>query len=181
CCILQATCCREKSVLVAVYVERPRKKGLSSSKNNQQHHHHHHHHLHLHQAKLGANSGKGYNRRAELLNYSRRLRESARSAPASPQHPKPISSSNQQPITQMTTIRSKKQKHARTSPACLDNWKIMIPGFLRSQARKESKKKKEKSHDESASKKAKAIMKSFQVKKKGGFISKLLATIQKYR
>lgn len=61
-----------------------------------------------------------------------------------------------------------KPKHAR-GPACLGNWKILIPSFLNSfkmsQSKKERKKKIMKSTNatESTATKAKAIMKSFQV------------------
>ncbi|CAK9173314.1 unnamed protein product [Ilex paraguariensis] len=174
-----ATCCREKAVLVAVYVERPRKRRLLA---NQQHHHHHHHHLYLHQAKRGAHGG-GSNRKADLLNYSRHLRESARSGQSSPSlpNPKPVSHNHQPLMTQMIAVPSK-PKNARV-PACLGNWKIIIPSFLRSlttsHPRKEKKKRKKNSG--STATRMKAVMKSFQVKEKKGFVSKLFASLRKHR
>ncbi|KAA8525980.1 hypothetical protein F0562_007920 [Nyssa sinensis] len=167
-----ATCCKEKAVLVAVYVERPRKRRVSSN---------HYHHLHLHQPKHGVNGG-GYNRRAELLDYSHRLRESARSGASLPSHPKPVSS-NQQPLIQIFAAESK-PKHAKV-PSCLGKWKLMIPSFFGamtiSQAKKERKKKKKKNSGSNTIKMKAAIIKSYQVQKKRGFISKLLATLQKLK
>ncbi|CAK7356264.1 unnamed protein product [Dovyalis caffra] len=91
---------KEKAVLVHVYVERPRKRRSSSSSSSNSHHHHHHHHYvhHIIKQELtphkNGDSGKGYSRRAELLHYSQRLRESARSATSSPLVPKPVSSND---------------------------------------------------------------------------------------
>ena len=93
-------------MLVTVYVERPRKKAST----NHHHHHHHHHYLHhttkreVTQVNHGASGpGKGYDRRAQLLQYSKRLRESSRSATITPLPLEPTSSSNhnQQPSTQV--------------------------------------------------------------------------------
>ncbi|XP_057476405.1 uncharacterized protein LOC130764283 isoform X2 [Actinidia eriantha] len=163
------TCSKDKAVLVAVYVETPRKRTFSSN---------HHHHIHLHQPKHG---GGGYNRRAQLLDYSRHLRESARSGSS----PKPVSSSNQQPMKQITAVGSK-PKNGKV-PACLGNCKIAIPSFLRSlttlQAKKQTKTtmKKKTCESESAATKMKSVMKRLQVQKKGGILSKLHAALQKHR
>ncbi|KAJ0047916.1 hypothetical protein Pint_15758 [Pistacia integerrima] len=93
--------CREKAVLITVYVEKPRRRRVLSN----QHHHHHHHHHHY----LLRGSGKGYNRRAELLRYSQSLRESVRPAASSSSSssttlllPKPTSPKNQQPTTKVS-------------------------------------------------------------------------------
>ncbi|KAG6635867.1 hypothetical protein CIPAW_11G072700 [Carya illinoinensis] len=69
---------KEKSVLLKVYVEHPRKKRVSQGPHH--HHHHHNHHLHqtirreviLYNVNAGASS-KGYDGRAQLLQYSRQL------------------------------------------------------------------------------------------------------------
>lgn len=92
---------KEKGVWVAVYVEKPRRRSLSN-RHQQQHHHHHQHHLR--QAK-GACNGRGYNRKAQLLEYTRQLRESARSQASSPLLlPEPVSDhdNHQRPMTQVT-------------------------------------------------------------------------------
>ncbi|KAK9274432.1 hypothetical protein L1049_021679 [Liquidambar formosana] len=171
-----ATFCREKVVLVTVYVERPRRR-LSS---NHHHHHHHHHHLYLpvkqevKQHKHGV-AGRGSDRRADLLRYSQHLRESARPAASStPLLPKPISSNKEQTTKKIIAVRSK-PKHARV-PTCLGNWKLVIPNFVRSmEGRKKNK------NSGSTSKKIKALMKSFEGQKKWGFFSKMFATLRKHR
>lgn len=97
----QAKLCKEKVVLVSVYVERPRKRRVSS--NNRHHHHHQYVHHSIKQEvtlnKHGDVAGKGYNRRAELLLYSQRLRQSGPSPESSPSEPNPISSDKQQSTT----------------------------------------------------------------------------------
>ncbi|PSS11583.1 Protein lingerer like [Actinidia chinensis var. chinensis] len=166
-----ATCCKDKAVFVAVYVETPRKRRFSS--NN--------HYHHLHQPKHG---GGVYNRRAQLLDYSRHLRESARSGPSNPLNPKPVSSSNQQPMKQITAVGSKPKRGK--VPACLGNCKIAIPSFLRSlttlQAKKQRKTTTKKSREsEFTATKMKSVMKKLRVQKKGAFLSKLLSALQKHR
>lgn len=90
----------QKSVLVAVFVERPRKRRLLPSNGGGGNHYHHHHHLHLHQSHKQRGSS---NRRAELLDYSRRLRDSAPNTPKHHHQTKPASVSSiiQQPINQV--------------------------------------------------------------------------------
>ncbi|GMY29899.1 Protein lingerer like [Fagus crenata] len=136
-----ATCCKEKAVLVTVYVERPKKRKVSTN--------HHHHYLHRTTKQEVTQfspcaSGKGYDRRAQLLQYSQHLRESSRSATITPLPLKSSSSINKQPTTQITAVQ-RKQKDDR-APACLGSWKISIQNFFRSltsiQAKKERKKKK---------------------------------------
>ncbi|KAL4602314.1 hypothetical protein ACB092_10G044200 [Castanea dentata] len=144
-----ATRCKEKAVLVTVYVERPRKRKVST---NHRQHHHHNHYLH-HTTKRGVtqvNHGahgpgnKGYDRRAQLLQYSKHLRESSQSATTTPLPLRPTSSSNQQPSTQIAAFQRKRKQDR--APACLGIWKILLPNFFRylifSKARKERKKKK---------------------------------------
>ncbi|KAK4557706.1 hypothetical protein RGQ29_007462 [Quercus rubra] len=115
-----ATCRKEKAVLVTVYVERPRKKAST----NHHHHHHHHHYLHhttkreVTQVNHGASGpGKGYDRRAQLLQYSKRLRESSRSATITPLPLEPTSSSNhnQQPSTQLGKREKKKHRGSKSN------------------------------------------------------------------
>ncbi|MFS7924306.1 hypothetical protein Hanom_Chr03g00271051 [Helianthus anomalus] len=103
--ILIASPPNEKAVLVAVYKENPSKRRLTTrnSDNIKHHHHHHHHHLHIHQSK----DNKG-NRRAELLSYSQRLRESSKvKASTPPHHAKPLvaSTSNDQETDVTQVIR----------------------------------------------------------------------------
>ncbi|KAL3497582.1 hypothetical protein ACH5RR_040314 [Cinchona calisaya] len=173
---------REKGVWVAVYVERPRKRRLLTDNNQQQLHHHQH--LHIHRDKNACN-GRGYNRKAQLLEYSRQLRESARSQASSPWlHQNPVSDhhNHQPPMTQMIPVQNKR-RHAVT-PACLGNWKLLIPGFLSSllmSSNKREKTKRKNTNYRSTATKIKTVMKSFQVKRKGGFTAKMFATLRKHR
>ncbi|KAK1356467.1 hypothetical protein POM88_049723 [Heracleum sosnowskyi] len=170
----------EKSVLVAVFVERPRKRGLLSSNGGagkHYHHHHHHHHLHLHQSRK---QGGSSNRRAELLDYSRRLRNSAENTPKHHHQTKPASVASiiQQPINEIMAAQSKR-KHEK-SPACMGNW----TSFLKSLTMPSKGKKKKKTNSTSTNftaTKAKVIMQSFQAHKNKGFFNKFLAAIHKYR
>ncbi|KAH7856330.1 hypothetical protein Vadar_000138 [Vaccinium darrowii] len=77
---LQVTIVRERVVLVATYVETPRRRRFSSN----------------HRRRHRYRASNGTDRRSDLLNYSRRLRESGRLEPAAPLllHPKPESSSS---------------------------------------------------------------------------------------
>ncbi|XP_027085501.1 uncharacterized protein [Coffea arabica] len=177
-----ATFGRQKGVWVAVYVERPRsRRRLLSNSRQPQHHHHHHQHLHLHQ---DCNT-RGYNRKAQLLEYSRQLRESARSQASSPLlHPKPVANHNhhRQPMTQMIAVQ-KMRRHAVT-PTCMGNWKLLVPGFFRSLLmphNKKPKNKRKRTNNRSTATKIKAIMKSFQVNRRKGFTSKMFATLRKRR
>ena len=83
-------CCKEKAVLVAVYEEKPRKRRtVTRNKDNikHHHHHHHHHHLHIHESK----KSEGNNRKAELLSYSKHLRESKKLEASTSTHRRPKS------------------------------------------------------------------------------------------
>ncbi|KAJ6714920.1 hypothetical protein OIU85_026427 [Salix viminalis] len=123
--ILQAKLCRGEAVIVSVYAERPGKRRVSSSSSNSHRHRRHHHHHHVHhvikqEVNLNKNgdSGKGYSRRAELLHYSQRLRESALSATSAPLVPKPVSSNHHhQPTTNIVAAPSKPRFSRSTSPA----------------------------------------------------------------
>ncbi|KAM3686872.1 hypothetical protein ACJW30_10G034700 [Castanea mollissima] len=132
---ISATRCKEKAVLVTVYVERPRKKKVSTN-----HHQHHHHNHYLHQKR--GNPSQPW--RAQLLQYSKHLRESSQSVTTTPLPLRPTSSSNQQPSTQIAAFQRKRKQDR--APACLGIWKILLPNFFRylicSKARKERKKKK---------------------------------------
>ncbi|CAI9755346.1 unnamed protein product [Fraxinus pennsylvanica] len=162
-----ATCCRERVVLVAVYVERPRRRLPSSN---------YHHQRHFHQANLAA-GGRRYNRRAELLDYARDLRTSARSGASSPVH----SSSNiiQPRAVQITPTRRKTRK--TFAPTCLGKWKLLLPSFLTSMTASKTLKMKKKNKDKNSVSiitKITTVVKRLQMKKKKSFFSKLFATMR---
>ncbi|KAG4188431.1 hypothetical protein ERO13_A08G163200v2 [Gossypium hirsutum] len=148
-----ATYCEQKAVFVTVYII------------NQE----------LIQHKHGG-AGKGYNRRAELLHYSRRLRESARSSASRALQSKPVSSiDQQQPPSKKIRAVQRKATYSRT-PACFDKWGILVPSFLKSlksllQSKKTENKRKNRS---TSNNKIKAVMKSLQsqMQKKWRFLSK---------
>ncbi|KAH9776952.1 hypothetical protein KPL71_006864 [Citrus sinensis] len=185
--------CGEKGVLISVYEEKPRRRRIAASRQQQQqqhHHHHHHHHQHryhcLYNDLDSAGTGKGYNRRAELLQYSRTLRESPQPSPAASTplllKPKPTPTSSKfQPPSPKTVAVQRKPSSAKT-PTCLGDWKILIPSFVRSlislKGKKDGKKKKPSG---SGTNKMTALMKSIKVQKKRGFIPKLCSTLQKHR
>ncbi|XWS49175.1 hypothetical protein CRYUN_Cryun13aG0141300 [Craigia yunnanensis] len=180
----RATCCKDKAVLITVYVEKPRMRASS----NHQNHHHHQHYLHhtikkeLIQHKHGG-ADRGYNRRAELLHYSQRLRESARSSSSTPLQSKPVSSNDQQPSNKIITVQ-RKPKYSKT-PACFDNWGILIPGFLRSLTNLQAKKTGKKNNGGSTSSnnnKMKVVMKSLQMQRNWRLIfSKPISMLHKDR
>lgn len=91
--LLQASkCCGDKAVVVAVYAEKPRGKGGDGRHRHDLHHHHHHHHYHnFHQnqngSRIDGKKARGYNRRAELLDYARHLRSPAQSNASLSSHP----------------------------------------------------------------------------------------------
>ncbi|KAB2070714.1 hypothetical protein ES319_A08G173600v1 [Gossypium barbadense] len=155
-----ATYCEQKAVFVTVYVEKPRRRASLK----------HSHSIHqiinqeLIQHKHGG-AGKGYNRRAELLHYSRRLRESARSSASRALQSKPVSSiDQQQPPSKKIRAVQRKATYSRT-PACFDKWGILVPSFLKSlksllQSKKTENKRKNRS---TSNNKIKAVMKSLQV------------------
>ncbi|KAL6279885.1 hypothetical protein ACE6H2_016766 [Prunus campanulata] len=99
-----------------MYVEKLKRRPFS---NHRHHHHHHHHnnHHHIHPTikrevvhyRRGAD-GRGYiSRRAELLQYSQHLRQSARSAPAASTalNPRPYNTNSQQSHAQGTCCKEK--------------------------------------------------------------------------
>ncbi|CAI9291393.1 unnamed protein product [Lactuca saligna] len=179
------TCCKEKAVLVAVYEEKPRKRRLKTSKNKDtkqehHHHHHHHHHLHIHQSK----NSVGNNRKAELLSYSQHLRESSKSrSSTSPHHHKPLVDSttdSKQTMAPVLPLQNKQKQKRKSSCVGLDN---LLKCLAISHAKRRVKNNKKKS-SKSSTKKANEIMKTFSKRtQKGGsrFLSKVVATIQKYR
>nr|KJB22011.1 hypothetical protein B456_004G192100 [Gossypium raimondii] len=142
-----ATFYEQKAVFVTVYVEKPRRRAsLKHSPSlhqiiNQELIQHNH-----------GGAGKGYNRRAELLHYSRRLRESAQSSASRALQSKPI------------RAVQRKATYSRT-PACFDKWGILVPSVFRSLKNLlQSKKTENKRKDGSTSNnKIKAVMKSLQV------------------
>ncbi|KAL3834973.1 hypothetical protein ACJIZ3_009709 [Penstemon smallii] len=170
-------CCKEKSVLVAVYAEWPRRRRLSTSKKGQNghYHHHHYHHIHLGVSK-NAGRGKGYNRKAELLDYARNLRASAQPAASTG------SSSSVPPSVQIVAVE-RKPKRVK-SPTCLGKWELLIPSFIKSMANLKTNKEKGKKKDKnsvSITSKMKFLVKSLQVQKKGSFLSKLFTKLRKHR
>ncbi|KAL5748378.1 hypothetical protein ACOSP7_025415 [Xanthoceras sorbifolium] len=181
-----------KPVFISVYVEKTRRRRVSSK--NQHHHHHHHHHHHLlhrsinqeviHDQYKNGGSGKGCNRRAELLRYSQSLRDSAGSAASTTLLlPKPIPPpNNQQPTTSNAIAVHRNRNHGRT-PTCLGNWRILIPNFIRSFITPKDKKemKKRKKQSGSTTNKMKALIKGFEVQKKRTSITKLLSAFRKRR
>ncbi|CAI9784451.1 unnamed protein product [Fraxinus pennsylvanica] len=131
-----ATCCKERVVLVAVYVARPRRRLPSSNYHNQQH---------FPQANCAA-GGRRYNMRAELLDYARDLRTSARPGGSSPVH---LSSQIIQPrAVQITPAQRKIRK--TTVPTCLGNWKLLLPRFLTSIPASKTLKMKKKNKNKTA-------------------------------
>lgn len=96
-----------RAVLVTFYVARPRRKdgGVASAGSSRHVHHHYHHdvhhhnHHHLHhrlhggsdeRRRRGSENARSYDRRADLLEYSRQMRASAAAATARPVHPEPL-------------------------------------------------------------------------------------------
>ncbi|KAI8523763.1 hypothetical protein RHMOL_Rhmol13G0097400 [Rhododendron molle] len=149
----KVTIFRERVVLVAVYVETPKRRRFSSNNHRRRHHY---------------RASNGTNRRADLLDYSRRLRESGRSRSSNPLllHPKPESSpsNNQHPLKQIIPLQGN-SKQERT-PTCLGNCKTEIPSFLRSlvsQCKPGLKAKKKKGASETTAAQMKIIMQSFQL------------------
>ncbi|KAK6262813.1 hypothetical protein QUC31_008629 [Theobroma cacao] len=176
-----ATRCQDMAVLVTVYAEKPRRSVSSNHQHNRQHHYLHHT-IKQELIKHGG-AGKGYNRRAELLHYSQRLRESARSAASTALQSKPVSSNDQQASNKIVAVQ-RKPKCSRT-PACFDNWGILIPRFLRSlttlQAKKTGKKKQHCRSTAKNSSMMRAAMKSLQMQKTWRFFSKPISMLHKHR
>ncbi|XP_021284039.1 uncharacterized protein LOC110416346 [Herrania umbratica] len=176
-----ATRCKDMAVLVTVYVEKPRRRVSSNNQHHRQRHYLHHT-IKQEQIKHGG-TGKVYNRRAELLHYSQRLRESARSAASTPSQSKPVSTNDQQASNKIVAVQSK-PKYSKT-PACFDNWGILIPSFLRSlttlRAKKTGKKKQHVGSTSSNSSMMKAAMTSLQMQKKWRFFSKPISMLHKHR
>ncbi|XP_009346155.2 uncharacterized protein LOC103937902 [Pyrus x bretschneideri] len=164
---------KEKGVLVSVYVEKPKR-----------HHHHNHHHIHhavkreIIHYRQGA-GGKGYiiSRRAELLQYSQYLRQSARSAPPSTPSSRPNITSSQQPHThQVVGVRRKPNKSSSSkAPTCFGNWKLPnVFGIF--QAKKGRKTRKMPwGNSRTTTSKIKAAVKSLKVQKQRSLFSKVFS------
>ncbi|KAK8650253.1 hypothetical protein V6N13_139899 [Hibiscus sabdariffa] len=180
----QATCRERKTVLVTVYVEKPRRRASSK------HQHYLHHTIikqELIQQKLGG-AGKGYNRRAQLLHYSRRLRESARSSTFKALQSKSDFSTDQQKPSNKDIFNpsriegvQRKATYSRTA-GCFDKWRMVVPSFMRCLTNfhaKKSGKKKEDAPSKTSNNMIKAAMKSLQVHKKWSFFSKPIPLLQK--
>ncbi|CAI0417749.1 unnamed protein product [Linum tenue] len=90
-----AKLCRDKAVIVKVYGEKATKRRKSNASTNTKVHHvvHHHHHLHVvhHTVDRKPVVSPAGDRRARLLDFSRRLRESAAAHPSSNAAPPPKS------------------------------------------------------------------------------------------
>ncbi|KAL4340826.1 hypothetical protein GQ457_08G025940 [Hibiscus cannabinus] len=175
----QATCRERKTVLVTIYVEKPRRK----------HQHYLHHTIikqELIQQKLGG-AGKGYNRRAQLLHYSRRLRESARSSTFKALQSKSDSSTDQQKPSNKDICNPRvvgvqgKATYSRRA-GCFDKWRIVVPSFMRCltnfQAKKTGNSRKEEAASKTSNNMIKAAMKSLQLHKKWSFFSKPIPLLQ---
>ncbi|PON64644.1 hypothetical protein PanWU01x14_123560 [Parasponia andersonii] len=171
-----ATIRRGKAVILTRHVERPR-----IIVANHQHHHHHHHVHHTIKREVihyrrGADGKRFINRRAELLQYSKRLRESARLPALTPSLPMPISSNNHQYPENKVVNARRKPKDGGT-PTCLGNCKLTIPNFFKLLSFQVQKKRIRKmKNSASTSNKIKAALKSLEGQKKHGFFSKLLST-----
>ncbi|GKD92857.1 hypothetical protein Tco_1372694 [Tanacetum coccineum] len=178
-------CCKEKAVLVAVYEEKPRKRRTTRNNDNIKHHHHHHHHHYHHLHVDESKKREGNDRRAELLSYSKHLRESKKIEASTSTHRRPKSletSTRKDQETLASVLYVENKQKLKKQPSCLNMNKI-FKCFAMSQAKRKAKKKKKKS-SESSAKKASAIMKTFNAKTQKGarrFFSKVMATIQKYR
>ncbi|XP_055821209.1 uncharacterized protein LOC129889783 [Solanum dulcamara] len=155
---------RERTVYVAVLVESPRRRRSSSTNNK------FHQHQHLHVRNVA--NGGGYNRKTQLLEYSRNLRASNQSKPSTPLVPQQVQRQNSQ------IIAVKNKPKYVSVPACMGNWKFVMPRFLRS-FMSQNKKSKKKKNMASKTNKIKAMVKSFQVQRKPGLFSKFFATLGK--
>ncbi|KAM7272470.1 hypothetical protein ACFE04_027133 [Oxalis oulophora] len=167
---------RDKTVFVTIYVEKNQRRINTSTQHN------HIHNLHVDDD----NKNKGYDRKAELLRYSQHLRDSAsstksehspsRSLPLPLPQPKLVSNSynniNQHSKYQITSV-DKKTKHVDT-PACCSFG--CVTGF-----QAQNRNKKQKRTVSSVELKMKFLMKSMDVQKKKGIISKMFAKLQKHK
>ncbi|KAL1556283.1 hypothetical protein AAHA92_11931 [Salvia divinorum] len=149
--------CRDKDVVVVVYAERARQKRGSRRRNVD-----------------GTGRVRGYNRRAELLDYAKHLRSPASATATAPQSPPPSHIKQ----TQVLGGDEGRKQNQLSTPTCFNKWGFVITRFVRCmRAPKTTKDKKKKNHKSNV----KAIIHSFQIKKRGSFVSKLLAALQKRR
>ncbi|KAI9088917.1 hypothetical protein K1719_029196 [Acacia pycnantha] len=161
----QVICRKGKAVLVRVYVEKPRKTTVPS--NHVHHHHHHHHHVFHHNGSLR----QGYDRKSELLRYSQFLRNSVRKEPSTTLLPsKQISDNvNGKPSTRVVSSK-RKQMHEGNLYGCFGNWKLLIPSFLRSNAKSKNRKKKKEMQKGSS---------HSQVKRRKGLFPRMFSSTRK--
>ncbi|XP_062026271.1 uncharacterized protein LOC133742600 [Rosa rugosa] len=173
----KVTCPKSKPVLLTVYVERPKRRPSSST------HPHQHHPYIQHTIKRevihyrhGA-GGQGYiSRRAELLQFSQRLRLSARStAPASKPY---YQNHTKSPAAKIVAVR-RKPKNSDQAPSCFGN--RIFPSIFglctNFQAKKERMTTKKRSG--TTSNKIKSAINSLKGQKKQGFFSKLFSASSK--
>ncbi|CAN4078080.1 unnamed protein product [Withania somnifera] len=152
---------RERTVYVAVLVEGPRKRRSSST--NNRFHHHQHQHLHVRHVA----NGRGYNRKAQLLEHSRNFRALSRLQPLTPLVPEPVQRQN----SQIVAVKNK-PKHV-TLPTCMGNCKFVMPRFLRS-FMLHNKKSKKKKNMASKTNKIKTM-----VQRKSGLFSNFFAALRR--
>ncbi|KAL8053556.1 hypothetical protein ABFS82_05G079600 [Erythranthe guttata] len=157
--------CGEKGVLVAVYVERPKRRLPLLS---------------LHEKDGIRRKGYNNNRRAELLDYARHLRSSASTKTS------PSTSPILLPLLDEIPVADEKPKRSST-PNCLDKCKFLIPSFVRSTRVLKTTKEKEKKpvikkvESAATTKIMKALVRKLQVMKKPTLMSQLLKKLQKRR
>ncbi|XP_011070285.1 uncharacterized protein LOC105155983 [Sesamum indicum] len=197
---MRITCCPEKTVLVAVYAETPRKslplfqdalqrnRILETRSDKQNCRHHCYHHFHSDDIAKRDGGGKGYNRRAQLLEYARDLRASARRPPASSSSLPSHSTSQTKRVPAVQMISADTPSKRANSQACLGKWERLIPNFillkigLNSSKHKGNKKHKNNSSVSTTTNNMKAVAKSIlQGQKKGSCFSKLFINVGRKR
>ncbi|XP_047983465.1 uncharacterized protein LOC125224150 [Salvia hispanica] len=148
--------CRNRDVVVVVYAERRVRQKRGSRRRNVD----------------GTARVRGNNRRAELLDYAKHLRSPA--TVTAPQSPPPSHIKQKQALG---ADGGRKQNNLST-PTCSNKWSFVVTRFLGCmRGPKTTKDKKKKNHKSNV----KALIHSFQTKKRGSFVSKLLAALQKRR
>ncbi|KAK4262530.1 hypothetical protein QN277_028079 [Acacia crassicarpa] len=166
----QVICRKGKAVLVRVYVEKPRKMTVPSN------HVHHHHHVFHHNGYLR----QGYDRKAELLRYSQFLRNSVRKEPSTTLLPSKQISDNVKGKPSTRVVSSKrKQMHEGNLYGCFGNWKLLIPSFLRSNAKSKHRKKKKEMQKGSSLSQIANVMKTSRVKRRQGFFPRMFSSTRK--
>ncbi|KAL2322984.1 hypothetical protein Fmac_027363 [Flemingia macrophylla] len=155
----------DKTVLVRVYVEKPRKNRSSSSSIHHQHHIHHR----VRREVVHHGSGiKGHDRRAWLLMYSRLLRESARGTSSKPSFSDLLANN---PPSQIVPSNKERSGHGEKT-SCFGNWKLLIPRFLISSSWSKAK-------DKEKNKKQKRGTNMLQVWREKSFFPNVFSTKRK--